>query len=418
MPIRAKALPLRTMLIQDFSYPLPDDRIARYPLTERDASKLLIRTADGGISEDTFRNIAGHLPEGSLVVMNNTRVIRARLHFRKATGALIEVFCLEPHEPRDYALSLGAQGGCTWICLVGNLKKWKDEVLERRIDSGTKAITLRAERIGTHGSDQIVRFSWDDDELSFAELLEATGELPIPPYLERATEESDLTTYQTVYSKIEGSVAAPTAGLHFTDRVLADLDRHGIECAELTLHVGAGTFKPVKTERVEDHTMHAERISVSRSVVEQLLAHQCRCTAVGTTSVRTLESLYYLGLHVLANPDADPAALSVSQWEAYGKPAECSLLPSTPTTLNALLDYMERHGLDALQASTQILIQPGFRYRLVERMVTNFHQPRSTLLLLVSAFIGNDWRAVYDYALAHSFRFLSYGDACLLERSL
>ncbi len=415
--------------IADYAYELPEERIAKYPLAERDASKLLVYR-HGAIGESHFRDLPGLLPEGSLIVMNNTRVIQARLHFRKAapegqTGALIEVFCLEPAEPADYVLMFQQTEACTWHCLVGNAKKWKAGELRRPIIVEGRQLTLRASRL----SGDLVRFTWDDASVAWAQVLDACGELPIPPYLNRQTEASDLKTYQTVYSKVKGSVAAPTAGLHFTPPVLQALDSRGIERAELTLHVGAGTFKPVKSERIEDHEMHAEWIYVPRTAVEALLRHNGECTAVGTTSVRTLESLYYIGRKIMANPDASEDELKVGQWEPYGsdklRARACSLDPSRMTNvdshspmevLRAIVDWMDRHHVEALHTSTQIIIAPGYRYHYVKRLITNFHQPQSTLLLLVSAFVGEGrWRDIYRYALDNGFRFLSYGDSSLLE---
>lgn len=418
--------------ILDFNYPLPDSRIAKYPLARRDSSKLLLRSSDGTIGEDVFRNLPKYLAEGSLLVFNNTKVIQARLHFHKATGALIEIFCLEPHLPLDYQQSFAARGSVEWVCLVGNLKKWKEGTLQRcitlRHSDGERTITLRAERLAASGSGYTVRFSWDDDSISWAEVLDAVGELPIPPYLNRQTEADDLKTYQTVYSKVKGSVAAPTAGLHFTPEVLAAIDARGIERAELTLHVGAGTFKPVKSEDIEGHTMHAEWVSVPRTVIERLLAHGARCTAVGTTSVRTLESLYYIGLIIYdMEQDGKPLAeitpddLHVAQWMPYSDDdhADGSALcpePITPSeALRAILRYLDARQQAALATSTQIIIAPGYRFHIVRTIITNFHQPQSTLLLLVSAFVGGTWRPMYDYALANGFRFLSYGDSSILN---
>lgn len=403
-----------TIKIADYAYPLPDERIAKYPKAERDSSKLLLYR-HGAISEDIFRNLPDYLPAGSLLVMNNTKVIQARLHFHKDTGALIEVFCLEPHTPHDYQVNFATTRRVAWTCMIGNLKKWKDGRLSRPVSVGGKALTLTAERAGVSGTGYEVIFDWGDETVAFSEVLEAIGELPIPPYLNRKTEESDLTTYQTVYSKVKGSVAAPTAGLHFTERVLEALDAKGIERNEITLHVGAGTFKPVKSEEIGDHTMHAEWIAVKRTSIERLLAHGGHCTAVGTTSVRTLESLYYIGVMLLRQPGLAPDDLHVPQWLPYELAAAREPLPAAPEALQAILHWMERLALPVLHASTQIIIAPGYKYRIVRRMITNFHQPQSTLLLLVSAFIGEDWRKVYDYALTHGFRFLSYGDSSLLS---
>ena len=375
--------------IKDFNYELPEERIAKFPLTERDQSKLLVYR-HGTVGEDTFTSLPDYLPQGALMVFNNTKVIQARLHFHKDTGALIEVFCLEPVRPHDYALMFQQTGRCSWLCLVGNLKKWKSGSLSRPVEIGGRSITLKATRGENRGTSHWIDFEWDDEQTTWAEILEAVGELPIPPYLNRETQESDKTTYQTVYSKIKGSVAAPTAGLHFTERVLADLDAHGVH----------------------------------RSTIEKLLAHGGACIAVGTTSVRTLESLYYIGVALDGNPDASEEELHVPQWMPYeyaartrpsGSPDDGR--PEALTTMQALQnvwDYLNRHELTALHTSTQIIIAPGYEYHIVRMMVTNFHQPQSTLLLLVSAFVHGDWRTIYDYALAHDFRFLSYGDSSLL----
>ena len=400
---------IKHIRIKDFDYPLPDDRIAKFPLPERDHSKLLVYR-QGCVSEDHFYHLPAYLPAGALVVCNNTKVIQARLHFRKETGALIEVFLLEPFAPADYEQMFQRRGHCEWLCLVGNLKKWKEGTLRLAVTMGGIQVVLTATRLETHATSHRVAFDWDNPQVSWAELLEAVGELPIPPYLNRATEESDKETYQTVYSKIKGSVAAPTAGLHFTDRVLADLDAHGRERGELTLQVGAGTFKPVKSEEIEGHTMHTEFISVGRRTLERLIAHDGEAIAVGTTSVRTLESLYYMGAKLIARPDLSEEQLHVTQWEPYETHPEVT----TVEALRALLDYLDRHDLPALHSSTQIIIVPGYQFHVVKMLVTNFHQPQSTLLLLVSAFVKGDWRKIYDYALAHDFRFLSYGDSSLI----
>ena len=400
---------IKHIRIKDYDYPLPDDRIAKFPLPERDHSKLLVYR-QGCVSEDHFYHLPAYLPAGALVVCNNTKVIQARLHFRKETGALIEVFLLEPFAPADYEQMFQRRGHCEWLCLVGNLKKWKEGTLRLAVTMGGIQVLLTATRLETHATSHRVAFDWDNPQVSWAELLEAVGELPIPPYLNRATEESDKETYQTVYSKIKGSVAAPTAGLHFTDRVLADLDAHGLEREELTLHVGAGTFKPVKSVEIEGHTMHTEFISVGRRTLERLIAHDGEAIAVGTTSVRTLESLYYMGAKLIACPDLSEEQLHVTQWEPYETHPEVT----TVEALRALLDYLDRHDLPALHSSTQIIIVPGYQFHVVKMLVTNFHQPQSTLLLLVSAFVKGDWRKIYDYALAHDFRFLSYGDSSLI----
>jgi len=400
----------RHIHISDYNYDLPSERIAKFPLTQRDLSKLLVYR-HGQICEDTFTNLPNYLPKGALMVFNNTKVIQARLHFQKDTGALIEVFLLEPASPVDYEQVFQTRGACSWYCMIGNLKKWKEGTLCRTITHGHDTITVKATRGRQHGTSHWVDFSWNNDRVSFAEILEAMGELPIPPYLNRATEESDKTTYQTVYSKIKGSVAAPTAGLHFTDRVLAAIDEHGIDREELTLHVGAGTFKPVKSEEIEDHEMHTEYVSVRRETIQKLIEHDCQAIAVGTTSVRTLESLYYMGLKAMDNPDLTEEALHVNQWEPYEVRSKQT---EVRTALQALLDWLDRQGLKVLHSSTQIIIAPGYEYKIVRVLVTNFHQPKSTLLLLVSAFVHGDWRQIYEYALTHDFRFLSYGDSSLL----
>lgn len=395
--------------ISEFNYPLPDERIAKFPLSERDQSKLLVYRR-GEVSEDRFTSLPNYLEAGEMMVFNNTKVIQARLHFRKETGALIEVFCLEPIAPNDYVLSFQQTHQCAWLCMIGNLKKWKEGTLKRTIQVKGKDVTLCATRGECRGTSHWVDFSWDDDSLTFADVLEAVGELPIPPYLNRETQESDKRTYQTVYSKIKGSVAAPTAGLHFTEKVLKALDDKGIDREELTLHVGAGTFKPVKSEEIEGHEMHTEYISVNKRTIQKLIAHGGQTIAVGTTSVRTLESLYYIGILLSQNPDANQEELHIKQWMPY----ENTLMLSAVESLQHILDYMDRHSLDALHTSTQIIIAPGYEYKIVKKIVTNFHQPQSTLLLLVSAFVKGDWRKIYDYALAHDFRFLSYGDSSLL----
>ena len=400
--------------IKDYNYALPDERIAKFPMAERDHSKLLLYR-HGEVSEDVFYNLPNYLPSGALMIFNNTKVIQARLHFRKAdahgepTGALIEVFLLEPAQPADYEQMFQTRSRCSWLCMVGNLKKWKDAPLVRTFMVQGRAVTLTATRRAEHGTSHWIDFEWTGD-VSFAEVIDAAGELPIPPYLNRATEESDKTTYQTVYSKIKGSVAAPTAGLHFTPHVLQALDAHGIDREELTLHVGAGTFKPVKSEEIADHEMHTEYISVHRRTIEKLIRHQGEAIAVGTTSVRTLESLYYMGLKLTAHPELSEEQLHVSQWEPYESAAT---LPAVEA-LQQLLLWMDRHEVNVLHSSTQIIIAPGYDYHIVKQLVTNFHQPQSTLLLLVSAFVKGDWHRIYDYALAHDFRFLSYGDSSLL----
>ena len=407
--------------ISDYSYDLPDERIAKFPMAERDHSKLLLYNK-GVVGEDVFYNLPKYLPQGALMVMNNTKVIQARLHFRKSTGALIEIFLLEPAVPADYEQMFQQTHRCSWLCLVGNQKKWKEGALIRELEIKNEKFQISAIRKGEQGTSQLIEFEWDNANVNFADILDVLGELPIPPYLNRETQESDKTTYQTVYSKIKGSVAAPTAGLHFTERVLSDVDAHGIEREEVTLHVGAGTFRPVKSSTIGEHPMHTEYIAVHRHTIERLLAHNAEAIAVGTTSVRTLESLYYMGLKVLANPNISEDELHVNQWEPYGAgtaPNEeleirNEKLVSASIALTALRDWMIKHELTVLHSSTQIIIAPGYDYHIVKMLITNFHQPQSTLLLLVSAFVHGDWHKIYDYALAHDFRFLSYGDSSLL----
>ena len=430
---------MEEILIEDYNYPLPDERIAKYPLAKRDQSKLLIYR-DGKVSEDTFCHVGEYLTSDSLLIYNNTRVIQARLEFHKkvvqevrsfgvtseplnsevAQGARIEIFCLEPLEPHDYQLSLGSTEGCTWKCMIGNAKKWKSGALSLpvQLPSG-ETIILFAEKGEQRGNTFAVHFSWNlsaqQSAISFAEILDAVGELPIPPYLNRKTEESDKTTYQTVYSRIKGSVAAPTAGLHFTDKVLDDLRGRGVKTAEVTLHVGAGTFQPVKVADANQHTMHTEIIAVPKDTIQTIIDNLGHVVAVGTTSMRTLESLYFIGtqLYTLhSTPYAQDHILTVAQFEPYEK----KYTLSTKEALQAIVDYLNNTGQDMLHAETQIMIKPGYVFRVVNQLITNFHQPKSTLLLLVSAFVGGDWHTIYDYALAHDFRFLSYGDSSILFR--
>lgn len=395
--------------IEEFNYPLPDERIAKFPLTKRDESKLLVYR-NGKIDEAVFKQLSDYLPQGSMLVYNNTRVIQARMLFQKETGAQIEVFCLEPVIPHDYALVFQQTETCSWLCLVGNLKKWKEGALHKTIRMDDKEVVLSAERIKTTGDSHLVRFSWNNPQVTFAELLDAAGILPIPPYLHRETRESDLQTYQTVYSKIKGSVAAPTAGLHFTPEVLAGLDAKGFTREEVTLHVGAGTFKPVKSEVIGDHEMHTEFISVRRSAIENIRTNLGRVIAVGTTSVRTLESLYYMGRTLVNKPDATSEELVVTQWTPYHDTEEVA----AHEALTALLDYLDRNQTDTLLSATQIMIAPGYEFKIVKGIITNFHQPKSTLLLLISAFVNGNWKSIYNYALDNDFRFLSYGDSSLL----
>ena len=398
---------IQEIAIAEYDYPLPDERIAKYPLAERDTSKLLLYKG-GEIREERFSNLPSFIPQGALMVFNNTRVIQARLRFRKETGAQIEVFCLEPERPADYQLMFQETKECVWQCLVGNSSRWKGGVLSQVIEIDGVQVTLSVERVSS-AAVNLVRFFWDGG-FTFAQLLEAAGELPIPPYLNRKTEESDMSTYQTVYSKVKGSVAAPTAGLHFTPAVLGALDAAGVQRGEVTLHVGAGTFKPVKSELIADHEMHEEYIEVQRGLIERIIAADGAAVAVGTTSVRTLESLYFLGEKVSENPLIEESELCVGQWEPYNREHTMS----TVEALTALLQWLDAKGLDRVHSHTRIMIAPGYTFHIVKAIVTNFHQPKSTLLLLVSAFIGGNWRRVYDFALENGFRFLSYGDSSLL----
>lgn len=393
--------------IDDYNYPLPDERIAKHPLTERDRCKLLVRRGDGTIEDRIFNELPGLLPEGSLLIYNNTRVINARLRFRKESGGLIEIFCLEPKVPADYAVNFATGGaeGVEWQCFVGNSKRWKQGLLQGVVNIGGEECILSAERVAKEGNSSIVRFTWTGNA-SFAEVIAAAGELPIPPYLNRATETSDEDDYQTVFSRIEGSVAAPTAGLHFTPELLEAVDRAGMQRRELTLHVGAGTFQPVKSELIGEHEMHSEFIAVDRSLILELAETERPVVAVGTTSVRTLESLYQLGCMAAQGLPIT----EVPQWYPYS--ADHPRL-SRGEALKALAAVCG----ERLIASTRVIIAPGYDYKVVDAIITNFHQPKSTLLLLVSAFIGEDWRPLYKHALADAaYRFLSYGDACLLLR--
>ena len=401
---------LRKICIEDFNYPLPVEQIAQYPLEVRDNSRLLM-LKDNIISEDTFLTIASHLPAESLLISNETKVVHARLLFRKPSGAHIEIFCLEPLEPCDYAISFSQTQSCRWKCIVGNLKKWKDEVLVQNLESAGKKVNLRAEKIkDSPDKSYEIEFSWDNPLFTFADLLEITGNIPIPPYLNRESEEVDLASYQTVYSKIKGSVAAPTAGLHFTETVFETLKKRNISCEEVTLHVGAGTFQPVKSDTIGGHAMHSEQFMVSRDLIDRMANFKGKIIAVGTTSVRTLESLYYVGCKIMNKPETNPGQLSVDQWEPYQIPG---LSFSRSEAFTALSGYLHHHRLTGLSSSTQIIIVPGYDFKVISGMITNFHQPQSTLLLLISAFLGDAWKTIYAHALQNGYRFLSYGDSNL-----
>ena len=393
--------------IEDYNYPLPDERIAKYPLPERDGSKLL-HYKDGKVDEHVFRDLPGLLPEGALMVFNDTKVVPARMHFQRPSGAHIEIFCLEPVDPVEYNTAFAATQRCTWKCVIGNAKRWKDDVLTLYGADATSGMGLEARLVSREGQTGVVEFAWKDGS-PFSRVLEVCGTIPIPPYLNRKSESIDIERYQTLYAHIRGSVAAPTAGLHFTESVLERIREKGIDTQTVCLHVGAGTFLPVKSSLVSEHPMHREPFVVSLQLLKDICRKDRELIAVGTTSVRTLESLYYIGVSCIETG----APADVRQWAPYDREYPYS----TKEALEAIIQYLEKNGLDALQAGTRIIIVPGFQFRLVDRMVTNFHQPESTLILLVSAFVGGDWRTIYDYALGHGFRFLSYGDSSLLERA-
>lgn len=397
--------------INDYNYSLPDEKIAKYPLPQRDQSKLLA-WKNNSIEDRIFSELPGLLPENSLLVFNNTKVIRARLLFEKETGARIEIFCLDPYQPADYQLAFQQTRTCVWKCMVGNLKKWKGGILKRELTVDGEIVALSAERISSDGHDNIIRFSWDNAGFEFSRIIEHAGILPIPPYLNRETEESDVQRYQTVYSKIKGSVAAPTAGLHFTEEVFRQLGEKGHQIQELTLHVGAGTFQPVKSGTIQAHRMHAEQLYITRQLIEKLLQHKGPRIAVGTTTVRTLESIYWLGNQIANGSVTDRSTLKISQWEPYHTAKKVTVNES----LEAILSLMKGNSTSHLSASTEIIIVPGYSFKLVDGMLTNFHQPQSTLLLLVSAFLGNQWKTVYKHALDSNYRFLSYGDSNLYLR--
>jgi len=397
--------------IEDYDYDLPAERIAQYPVNERDMSQLLIFRG-GNISKDIFRNIDNYISKNSLLVFNNTRVIRARIIFQKMTGASVEIFCLEPLSPFNYELSLSSTEAVEWKCIIGNLKKWKSGKISTPFIYQEKKYELTAERFEALGDAWRIRFSWNCPVASFSEIIEEAGHIPLPPYINRKDEEDDIDRYQTVYSRINGSVAAPTAGLHFTNNIFDKLREKGIRSTEVTLHVGAGTFKPVKSNMISGHDMHCEHIFVTAKTIELLLSNQGNIITVGTTSVRTLESLYWLGVKILRNPTGFSSDLSLSQWEPYDSESKVTVAES----LAALMDHIKDRNLPYLHASTSIIIIPGYQFRMVNGIITNFHQPGSTLLLLVSAWIGKEWKKVYKFALENDFRFLSYGDCSLLIR--
>lgn len=395
--------------IEDYNYPLPDERIAKYPLAERDSSKLL-RYIDGKIDEFVFRQIPELLPSDAVMVFNDTKVVPARLHFVRPTGARIEIFCLQPVKPEEYNISFAATSSCSWKCVIGNAKKWKGDILDLYNPEKAPEIAemaMKARLVSREGETGIVEFSWSGGN-PFSRVLEICGTIPIPPYLNRESEAIDSERYQTLYAKFRGSVAAPTAGLHFTRAVLDAIKSKGIDIETVCLHVGAGTFLPVKNSEVAKHPMHREPFVVTLDFLKDLRSSGKSVIAVGTTSVRTLESLYYIGVSCIETG----APADVDQWAPYTREYEWS----TEESLDAIIAYMEKNSLDKISAGTRIIIVPGFRFRIVDMLVTNFHQPESTLILLVSAFVGGDWKTIYDYALSHDFRFLSYGDSSLLYR--
>lgn len=402
---------VQNISIEDYNYPLPEERIAKYPLAERDASKLLVLNNDK-ITSSNFRNIGDFLPKDSLLIFNETKVVRARLQFTKESGAAIEIFCLEPITGNgDYQLAFSGKSPSIWKCLVGNSRRWKNETLCRDVTPVVpQNVTLYAKRIEKNDNYSVIEFSWDPVHLSFAEVLESAGEIPLPPYLHREAEESDRERYQTVFAKYEGSVAAPTAGLHFTNNLIEELKDKGIFFEEVTLHVGAGTFRPVASETIGEHEMHSETIVVKKSCIKNLI-NNCDKTIipVGTTSMRTIESLYWIGL-MLLEEGLEERSLHLEQWFPY---KERESLPSAEESLSAILEYLEKHEMNELHASTALMIAPSYEMRIAKALITNFHQPKSTLLLLVSALIGDKWKEVYQYALDNDFRFLSYGDSCL-----
>jgi S-adenosylmethionine:tRNA ribosyltransferase-isomerase len=395
--------------LNEYNYDLPAEKIAQYPVKERDNSKLLIYK-QGVITQDTFSNIVSHIPANSLLVFNNTRVIRARILFEKVTGAKIEILCIEPIIPFEYELSFSSREPVVWKCIIGNLKKWKSRILLTTIKINKQQYSLTAERLQAEGDAWRIKFSWSGPEISFGEVIEAVGHIPLPPYINRKDEAEDSERYQTIYSSINGSVAAPTAGLHFTKKVFEHLNNKGIKTGEVTLHVGAGTFQPVKAEKISGHEMHCEHFFVSASMIDLLLENRENIIPVGTTSVRTLESLYWLGVKLLNNQLDDNHILSLGQWEAYGLGDKVSVKES----MEALLKYLKENNLSFIQASTSLMITPGYSFKMINGIVTNFHQPKSSLLLLISAWTGNGWKRVYTFALENDFRFLSYGDSSLL----
>jgi S-adenosylmethionine:tRNA ribosyltransferase-isomerase len=397
--------------ISEYNYLLPEEKIAQFPLSGRDESKLLIYI-NGLISQDIFKNISDHLPENSLLVFNETKVIQARLLFNKASGATIELFCLEPLLPtRELQLAFEQKSGVVWKCLVGNSRRWKSGKLQKSISSNGRTCILSAERLQQSQDQSFIRFEWEPSALSFSEILVYTGIIPLPPYMKREAIKSDAEWYQTIYARTEGSVAAPTAGLHFTEAVFQKLDQKKIDRVDLTLHVGVGTFKPVTQNEIKNHEMHFEKILIHKNTVQQILDHLSEnITVVGTTSMRTVESLYWFGVKLMIDKKS-PEEIDIKQWNSYDPIYNCEIQPKD--SLMEVLNYMGKHSLETISGQTQLMIVPGYRFRIPNILITNFHMPKSTLLLLVSAFMGNGWKDAYKYALDHDFRFLSYGDACL-----
>jgi S-adenosylmethionine:tRNA ribosyltransferase-isomerase len=404
----------KNLSINHFDYDLPEEKIALYPLDNRSQSRLLIYK-EGNISEDIYQHIADHLPKNSFLVFNDTRVIKARILFKKSTGSVIEIFCLEPHEKiNDYAIILQQENTTQWKCMIGGAGKWKEKYLMKSFDIHGETVQLTAELVEKLSDAYIVKLSWNPGHYSFAEIIDHAGNTPLPPYIKRKAEESDAEKYQTIYSAHEGSVAAPTAGLHFTKEIFDSFKARNIQKDFVTLHVGAGTFKPVKAEKMEDHEMHAEWIDVSTGFIEHLLKEIPNGVfCVGTTSVRTIESLYHMGFKTLINPTIDFNDVVIHQWDVYDEPFTNHSY-TAEECLNALLKYLQSNHLERLFIQTQIIIAPGYQFRITRGIITNFHQPKSTLLLLVAAMIGPDWKKMYDYALNNGFRFLSYGDGCLI----
>lgn len=402
--------PIADISPDHYYYELPEDRIALFPAANRDESHLLIREKTGRLHQDIFKNIANYLAEGSHIFFNNSKVIPARLIFTKETGSRIEIFCLKPSEPSDYALSLASTASCSWECMVGNLKRFSSDSLHMKIMGKKDHLNLYADRLSQNGNIVIINFRWDDDTVSFADILLLIGQTPLPPYIKRKPEETDRERYQTIYSKFDGSVAAPTAGLHFTDNVFETLNSKNIFRHEITLHVGAGTFQPIKAVSIEDHLMHTEYFNLTPGIMKLLAGMPDRVTCVGTTSVRTLESIYWLGVKVIQNKNIALENLHINQWDAYTLPKVYTMQNS----FEALGEWLEKQEINEFMVPTRLMIVPGYGFKVVDTLITNFHQPRSTLLLLIAAFIGESWKETYNYALNHGFRFLSYGDSSLL----